>query len=589
MSIDAELTAAAPLERQIEHIPTAFAITSGDRHTLVYANAVFRDLIAPNGRILLGLPIADALPTRNTTELTALLDRSLRAGVVSRDVHLASLDDGVQPLSCTIWPDLQIDEKSAHLVIELRARKEAPLTSRLQREIAERLLMSALREHDAAVKAHEAHERANFLAAESRRLGESLDEAATLESIRAIVLPTLGAWCIVDTFSPDGTRLTQTIPHSDPVKQSIIAELEDRWDLSHGDELGLHEAMRSGLPWVITNSRGPLHERAADVLKDDGERRALGVGPLLTVPLIIREALIGSLTFVGGPRDRSFRSEEIELARELASRSATALDRAHAFGEAVTLKVRAEAASNAKTAFLGMMSHELRTPLNAIGGYVDIIDLELHGPVTQEQHHDLNRIRSSQQYLTRLVADLLSLTKVTSGLAVYDDNDILMQDVVDTSLVLLEPLFAKKSLTPRVVVNDERIVALGDREKVIQIVVNLLTNGAKFTQPGGRLVISCEATPDRVFLRVTDNGIGIPSDKQEAIFEPFVQVREDSVASEGGIGLGLAISRTLARGMHGELTVESALGMGSCFTLALPRERRNRRGTFEPLASDTAS
>jgi signal transduction histidine kinase len=508
---------------------------------------------------------------------------------VSRDVQVGSFDDGAQPLSCTVWPDLEIDDRSAHLVIELRATKETPQSSRLQREIAERLLMSALREHDAAVEAHEARERATFLAAESRRLSESLDEAATLEAIRAIALPSLDAWCIVDRFSRDGTRLQQPVSHSDPVKQSIIAELEDRWTRGDDDELGLHEAMRSGIPWVITNKGGPLLERAAGVEEDDGERRELDVGPLLTVPLLIRDTLIGSLTFVGSCGDRSFTSEEIELARELASRSATALDRAHAFGEAVALKVRAEAASDAKTAFLGMMSHELRTPLNAIGGYVDIIDLELHGPVTQEQHHDLNRIRSSQQYLTRLVADLLSLTKVTSGLSVYDDHDILMQDVVDTSLVLLEPLFAKKSLTPRVIMNDERIVALGDREKVIQIIVNLLTNGAKFTPPGGRLVISCEATTDCVYLRVTDNGIGIPSDKRDAIFEPFVQVREDSVASEGGIGLGLAISRALARGMHGELTVESALGMGSCFTLTLPRERRSRRGTFEPARKDAVS
>ncbi len=592
MSADPEYASASSFERRLEHIPTAFAVTSGDRHTLVYANAKFRDLLVRDGRILLGLPIADAVRMRDTAELVAILDRSLQSGNVARNVRVGPLDDGTRPLSCTVWPDREIDSESTHLVIELRAAS-ASRPPRLQQEIAERLLMSALREHDEADLANERRERATFLAAEGRRLSESLDEAETLAAMGAISLPSLGAWCIMNIFSARGTMLQVTIPDLDPEKQSTMEALENRWLSADSGVPGLLDIMREGLPWVVTNNVGlslvTSSDETADA-SDASEQREHGIRPLLTVPMFCRGTLIGALTFVGERTDRSFSSEEIELAQALASRAGAALDRARAFGEAVALKVQAESASVAKSTFLGMMSHELRTPLNAIGGYVDIIDLGIHGPVTEAQHHDLERIRSSQKYLTRLISDLLNLSKVNSGLSVYDQHDIFMQDVVNASIVLLEPLFATKSLVPLIVMREKGIIALADHEKVIQIIVNLLTNSVKFTPPGGHLTIECEATPDSVILRITDDGIGIPAQKQEAIFEPFVQLKDGLVASEGGIGLGLAISRTLARGMHGEITVESALGMGACFTLTLPRERRHHRSAFEALkVNDAAS
>src|SRR5207248_7503574 len=105
MSAEPENATAGSFEQRIEHVPTAFAVTSGDRHTLVYANAEFRDLIARDGRVLLGVPIADAIPMQDTAELTALLDRSLHAGVVSRNVRVGHLDDGSETVSCTVWPD----------------------------------------------------------------------------------------------------------------------------------------------------------------------------------------------------------------------------------------------------------------------------------------------------------------------------------------------------------------------------------------------------------------------------------------------------------------------------------------------------
>jgi signal transduction histidine kinase len=570
--VDPAFSVAGSFERYVEHVQAAFAVTRGDQHTLVYANAAFHNLVAPDAEVLLGRPIADAFggAGRDTTELTALLDRAYRTGVLVRNRRIEPVDESALPLICTVWPDVNPNGDAEHLVIELRAATEEELSVALQRAVAERLLMSALREQDAADVAEESRRSAAFLAAESRRLAESLDEAATLAAMERMSLPYLGDWCIVDKLNDDDTMHRLAIIHPDPAKQKLLETLEGRWLPELGDDFGLPAALRNAAPSVIAEDVDAALANAARDPQIGAALRELGVGPLLTVPLVIRERLIGAITFVGGRRDRPFSPDDIKLADALASRGAMALDRARAFGEAIALRVRAEAANEAKSAFLGMVSHELRTPLNAIGGYVDLIDMELHGPVTEAQRVDLTRIRANQRYLTGLISDLLNLTRVDSGRLPYDLGDILVDDVLAASVALVEPLIAKRELTYECISCDVRIVARGDPEKVIQILVNLLSNSIKFTPPGGRIVADCAATEDSAVLRISDTGIGIPADKLEDIFEPFVQVRSGSMEAEGGIGLGLAISRALAREMQGDLTVESTLGEGARFTLTLP-------------------
>ena len=568
--LSADFSAAGSFEQYVEHIPAAFAVTSGERHTLVYANAAFRNLVANDAELLVGRSIANAFATRDTTGLTALLDRAFRTGVVSRDRRVELLDESALLLSCTIWPDVNNNGRSEHLVIELRISTQGELTLGLQREVAERLLLSALREQDAAEVAEVSRRGATFLAAESHRLAGSLDEKQTLEAMAGMSLPSLGAWCIVDTLD-DGDKMHRlAIIHPDPAKQALLDELEGRWIPEPDEGFGLSAALRSAGPGVIAADADAALGKAAHDPKIYRVLQQLGIGPLLTVPLVIRKRLVGAVTFVGGRHGLPFTAEDVALAEDLASRSAMALERARLYGEAIALKARAEAASHARGAFLGMMSHELRTPLNAIGGYVDLIDLEIHGPVTEAQHVDLARIRSNQRYLMGLINDVLNFTKVGSGHLVYDFADIKVRAVLEASVALVEPLIVQKGLIYDGIKCDPKLVIRGDQERVIQILVNLLSNSIKFTEPGGRLAIDCEATENAVLMRVGDSGIGIPPDKLEAIFEPFIQVKGGSTGPESGIGLGLAISRSLARAMHGDLTVESTLGKGARFTLTLP-------------------
>jgi PAS domain S-box-containing protein len=231
-----------------------------------------------------------------------------------------------------------------------------------------------------------------------------------------------------------------------------------------------------------------------------------------------------------------------------------------------------ESANIAKTEFLTAMSHELRTPLNAIGGYTDLLSLGIGGPITAQQTEYLERIRRSQQHLMGIISDLLNFSRIEGGQLTYDIAPISLSHVIERVVPMVEPQAEAKSISLIIDRADSNCIVIGDRAKVDQILLNLLSNAVKFTAAKGSVRVRCKASETTASIQVIDTGAGIPADKLEAIFEPFVQLGRSLSSAHEGTGLGLAISRELARAMKGELTVSSRDGSGSTFTLALPRE-----------------
>jgi PAS domain S-box-containing protein len=337
--------------------------------------------------------------------------------------------------------------------------------------------------------------------------------------------------------------------------------------------LPLCDAVRNGCTvWLPT-----LAERDARYPHLASLRSAERGGALAAVPLVVEGRALGALGLnfhTGDALEEDDRSFVQTLAHQCAqalerSRLYAAERRARAAIEAARLE--AEAANRTKTEFLAIMSHELRTPLNAIAGYVELLEMGLRGPLTEAQRQDLSRIQRAQRHLLGLINDVLNFAKLETGNVRYDITDVTLREAIEAVEPLIAPQLAQRGLRFALTGCTDGVTVRADRDKLQQILLNLLSNAVKFTERGGAVEVSGEAEGAVARLRVRDTGGGIPPERQASVFEPFVQLDQRLTRTSEGTGLGLAISRDLARAMDGDLTVESEVGVGSVFTVTLPR------------------
>ncbi len=452
-----------------------------------------------------------------------------------------------------------------------------------------------------------------FLVQAGAVLASSLDYEATLRSLAELAVPTLGDWCAVDILEDAGAIRRLAVAHLDPRKIELARQLQERYPSDPN-------ATR-GLPWVLRTGQADFMEEVPDELlvagAQDAEHltllRAIGIRSYVCVPLIARDRVLGALTLVASESGRRYGPRDISVAEDLARNAASAIDNARLYRQTVDaraeLEARADAlreaqeelevmneelrnsndaliarggerdralaeaeeANRAKSEFLAGMSHELRTPLNAIAGYTQLLLMELRGPLTPEQRADLERIQRSQARLLALVNDVLNFAKLEAGRVSFDVQDVPANALLEDLESVMRPQMAAKSLEYDCRLGAPAVAVRADRERAQQVVLNLLSNAIKFTSPSGHITVDWTASDGVVDIRVADTGCGIPADKLEAIFDPFVQLNPGARGASEGVGLGLAISRDIARNMGGDVLVRSEPGVGSTFTLRLPR------------------
>jgi signal transduction histidine kinase len=395
--------------------------------------------------------------------------------------------------------------------------------------------------------------------------------------------------------SADGTKDLEDGPariliadDNSDMRQFLAGLLGERYEVEAvADGAAALAAARERLPDLV------LSDVMMPVLDGFALLRELRADPKTqTVPVILVSARSGEESRVEGLDvgaddylEKPFTTREL-VARVNATLRLARMRRAVAEHEQRTLV--AEAANEAKTRFLTTMSHELRTPLNAIGGYVDLLELGLYGAINEEQGGALKSIRRSGHRLLALITNILNFGQLEAGRVQYQTRDVPVHDLLAELEELIQPQIRGKEITYTYApCGQDSLVLHTDPDRLTQIVLNLLSNAVKFTAPGGRVTIATSvrqvgsdageksgATWNRLHISVTDTGRGIPQDKLALVFEPFVQLDRQLVhESRQGVGLGLAISRDLARQLGGDLTAESVEGQGSTFSVVLPRWR----------------
>jgi signal transduction histidine kinase len=533
------------------------AAHSADLRTLVEFNADGLLIVDAEGRVRFGNPAAAHLFGRPMEELVGsdlglpLLDGdAAEIDLVPRGGPPATVELRAKPVQ---W------DGTAAYVVTLRDVTERRRTEQLERD---RIRADAARQ-----EAERATRRAEFLALAGAVLNATLDLQTVLDQLAGLAVPLLADFALVHWRGGPGEPPHAAAAHREDAGQRVLDALPE----PGGGALA--RVARSGRAEWYPRPGAP-HDGEAD--PTGGLLEPLRPTAWLVVPLTVRGRVPGTLTLCRTGEGAAYPEAEVGLAEELARRAVLAAENARLFRAA-------QAASRAKSQFLATVSHEIRTPINAVIGYSELLEMGIAGELSEKQHEYVARVQGSSRHLLSLVNDVLDLSKIEAGEMSVRHEPLPLRATAARAMEQVEPQARAKAIALELAWHcPDDDVYVGDEDRVSQVLVNLLSNAVKFTEPGGSVTMRCTAgaagpptLPDAgdqlwVAVEVADTGIGIPPDKLESVFEPFMQVDGSHTRREGGTGLGLAISRRLARLMGGELTVESAPGQGSRFILWFP-------------------
>ena len=432
------------------------------------------------------------------------------------------------------------------------------------RTIAREATGNALREGErlrvSVANRKQAEESLTFLANASTTLAALVDRESALQQAARLPIPFLADWCVVYVVDGQGAIDYHAHAHVDPEKDLLLAEMLGKFPLDWDSNTATVRALRTGKSQLMEELPDPLLSSFTQSPEHRAIVHQLSPHAVISVPLKIRDRTIGVIGLVACDPKRRYTPREVALAESLAQRVAVAVDNArlyHAVKEA----------NRQKDEFLAMLAHELRNPLAAIRYAVALGQMSPQN-AAEEMFGIIDRQTGN---LAHLIDDLLDVSRISRDKVTLRQENVDVAALIEGAAATVRPLMEEKSHELILDLPEQPMTVFADPTRAEQILANLLTNAAKYTNKGGRITIQAAADGSDVVIDVIDTGIGLSPELIHRMFDLFAQADRTLDRAEGGLGIGLTVARKLAEMQGGSISAESeGLGQGSTFTVRLP-------------------
>ena len=420
----------------------------------------------------------------------------------------------------------------------------------------------------------QASEHEHLLNAASDVLVASIDHQISLQEIAQLIVPALADYCRIAIVDETYQIKDIVAHHIDPTKIALVGALYEQYKDMASSTHGIQKLLETGQPELIPI----VSERVLDAVRDNPEliaiTRSLDLTSYMGVPLIARNKIIGAITFSSSQPTRRYSEADLRFAQELARRIALTLDNSYLYQKAqeeIQERTKVEAAlresEQRKDEFIGMTSHELKTPVTSLKGFTNVLQRRLSKQNDGQSLHYLARMDVQLDKLSRLISDLLDVSRVQTGKLDLQreafDLDALLHETVETlqAATATHQLLIEGSTGARI---------LGDKDRLAQVFINLITNAVKYSPRAHTVIVRLSREQGQVIVSVQDFGIGIAATHQQHIFERFYQVTDREEKTYPGLGIGLYISQEIVERHRGRIWLESSKGAGTTFFVSLP-------------------
>ena len=542
-------------------------ITVDDQQRIMLFNRAAEQLFGYTAQELAGQPLERIIPHRFRRAHQGHIAHFGHTGVTNRAMGELGAISGLRVDGSEFPIEAAISqvEAAGHTLYTVILRD---ITTRRQAEVERAELLA--RAQAARVAAEAAKRHATFLADASRILASSIDYPTTLTNVTQLAVPRLADWCGVYLLNEQQTIGLLAVAHSDPAKVALAYELFRQHPPSFTAPSGIGAVLRTGRAEVIAEISDAMLVAAAQDATHLEQLRTMGFVSIMIVPLIARGRTLAALAFVSSQPERLYGADDVRVAEELALRAAQAIDNAQLYQDM-------QQAVQLRDQFLSLAAHELKTPLTSLTGQVQLFQrrAEREKHLTERDERTLGIITDQVARLNKMVLALLDISRLEMGQLTIERVPVDLCALLRSSIDAMQSTVDDRKI--ELEYPAQSILVSGDALRLEQVFQNLLQNALKYSQPPEAISVVLAQTADQVCVAVEDHGIGIPPAALGHVFQRFY--RADNVEEQhlSGMGIGLYVVNEIVMLHGGTVTVDSTEGVGSIFTVVLPRDRHMER------------